>query len=121
MEGTAHIVKLKCFRMERKNNTDRYGNEFSESIKRQVWEKARIVPGVDPKRRRLDICGAWIEWNQYGVTKEYRTGWEIDHIKPIAKGGTDDVSNLQPLQWQNNRKKADRFPAFNYQAVTIEL
>ena len=34
-------------------------------------------------------------------------GWEIDHIKPAAKGGTDDLSNLQPLQSGANAEKGD--------------
>jgi len=37
-------------------------------------------------------------------------GWEIDHKKPVANGGTDDLDNLQPLQWENNRHKGDNWP-----------
>ncbi|MBN2777877.1 MAG: HNH endonuclease [Bacteroidales bacterium] len=42
----------------------------------------------------------------------------MDHIKPVAKGGGDDLSNLQPLQWQNNRKKGDDYPASDYCIVS---
>ena len=45
-------------------------------------------------------------YRQYGDrTSEY--GWEIDHIIPKSKGGTDDICNLQPLHWDNNVAKGE--------------
>lgn len=107
--------------MARNHNTDRNGNGFSELTKQQVWNKAQIVSGNDPSIKRKDHCGAWILWDQYGVTNEFGNGWEIDHIKPVAKGGSDDLSNLQPLQWQNNRKKSDDYPASDYCQVSAKI
>jgi hypothetical protein len=46
---------------------------------------------VDPNVRRKDGCGAWIDWAAYGQTTQNGYGWEIDHIKPVAKGGSDDL------------------------------
>lgn len=94
-----------------RNKNARGGSWTVEQIS-AVWDKGTKVAGVDPNVKRKDKCGNWIELSKYGQTTEKGTGWEIDHIKPVAKGGGDELSNLQPLQWENNRDKGDTWPGW---------
>ncbi len=91
----------------RRRSTTRQGVDFSDIVKRAVWNKARMIPGADINLWRMDACGALIYWFDYGKTQIGGFGWEIDHIQPVALGGVDQFSNLQALQWQNNRHKSD--------------
>lgn len=93
----------------RRPGTDRHGREFPPATVEAVWRKGRPIPGYSPAEWRADMCGAPMSRREYGNTAS-RYGWEIDHIVPIARGGTDDLQNLQPLQWENNRRKGDKSP-----------
>ncbi|MGD9901268.1 MAG: HNH endonuclease [Spirochaetales bacterium] len=73
----------------------------------RVWDKARKINGENPNMRRLDVYGTEIQKSAYG-NEHSELGWNIDHIIPLARGGSDDISNLQPLSIANNRRKADR-------------
>lgn len=84
---------------------------FSDSTVEAVWNKAKIVPGINQSEWRKDITGAWIQRTKYGDRKS-NFGWEIDHIKPVAKYGSDDLANLRPLQWENNASKCDDHPVW---------
>lgn len=79
-------------------------SNFSEDTIQKVWEKGTIILGQDPKLWRQDKCKAWIGRKFYG-DRESEYGWEIDHITPTSNGGTDILSNLRPLQWDNNASR----------------
>jgi len=98
--------------LQRASGSASTGERFDALKIQLVWNKARYAAGCDPNVRRLDACGAYIDRNMYGdSTSDTNTGWEIDHVIPVARGGTDDLANLQPLQWKNNRSKGDSFPS----------
>ena len=92
----------------RKLNTDREGKPFDRITVAQVWLKAQTVRGQDPRRVRADVRGAWIAFAEFG--RRSPLGWEIDHMRPVARGGGDESVNLQALHWANNRSKADDWP-----------
>lgn len=87
-----------------------------ESLIDIVWNKARPICGLDPGMWRVDRCGALICRSYHGVELSY--GWEIDHEQPRAKGESDDLANLQPLHWRNNRHKADDWPDWSCQQTS---
>ena len=93
----------------RKRGTKVSGGGWTESEKQSVWNKGKVVLGRDSSNWRKDECGDLIFRSYYGDTDEIY-GWEIDHIVPVSKNGSDVLGNLRPLQWDNNRRKSDTYP-----------
>jgi len=79
---------------------------FSSSKIQSVWNKAKTIRGKEPNLYRKDSCNKIIYRHSYGLTSDM--GWEIDHIIPLSKGGSNDLSNLQALHWQGNRQKGTK-------------
>ena len=81
-------------------------SEADHDLKSAVWWKGQPIEGYDPKVWMHDVYGSVMRWSEHG-NRDSKHGWEIDHIVPVSKGGSDDLANLQPLQWENNLKKGD--------------
>ena len=78
---------------------------FSKETKRKIWEKAEKIPGKDPAKYRKDPYGNVLRYESYG--KNIDMGWDIDHITPLSRGGSNNIGNLQALQIAMNRGKGN--------------
>lgn len=78
------------------------------SKKEDAWEHAHKIQGKNPDVYRKDDYGNTIYKSSYG--KQSDMGWEIDHSFPKSKGGTDNSRNIKAVQWEENRKKSDKYP-----------
>lgn len=75
--------------------------------KLSVWNKGLPITGYLPSIYRRDKFGTAMQFSEYG-NRNSVYGWEIDHIIPTSKGGSDDYQNLEPLNWKNNSAKSDK-------------
>lgn len=78
-----------------------YGNRLID-----IWNQ---LPGKGMKK--IDVEGNKIQFKDFG--KKCSTGWQADHIIPRTKGGSNDISNMQPLQWVANIIKSNKLDFLN--------
>ena len=82
---------------------------YSTNPKAQhVWQKARRVKGKNPNLYRRDSQGNLIYKPAYN--RDSPMGWQVDHIWPQSKGGSDARRNLQALQTGANKRKSNTTP-----------
>ncbi|KAL0487807.1 helicase with zinc finger domain [Acrasis kona] len=83
--------------------------KFTQDEKDAAWEKAATIPGYNPDTHRQDQVGNIMYKHSYG--KQTPMGYDIDHSKPLSKGGTYHPNNLNAMQSEQNRcDKNDAYP-----------
>ncbi len=80
----------------------KYGGTNSKD---KVWEHAAKVNGKNPNIYRQDPYGNVMYKASHGQATPM--GWDIDHIKPQSRGGSNDIRNLQALNTNINRSKGN--------------
>ena len=58
-----------------------------------------------PSGNGYDYAGRKVNINKYGLNSS--DGWNVDHVLPISKGGTDDKGNLQCINIKTNEIKGN--------------
>ena len=72
----------------------------------QVWQKGAEVSLNDPDEWRKDACGNLIQFDKY-EKRDYKYGWVMKKIKSTNSESTEEMENLQPVQWEVSEAKLD--------------
>ncbi len=77
----------------------------TQDQKGKAWNSAKKVSGKDPAKYRQDPYGNTMYKPSHG--KSSPMGWDVDHIKPKSRGGSDSTRNLQALNSNVNKRKGN--------------
>lgn len=77
----------------------------TQEQKIKAWNNAKPIRGKNPDTHRQDPNRDTMYKNSYGKNSDM--GWEVDHIIPRSRGGSDATHNLQALSTSTNRSKGD--------------
>ena len=75
--------------------------------KDHAWNNAAKVGGENPNLVRKDALGNKIRKTSYGTRGEF--GWHVDHKRPVSKGGSEHLRNIQALHHRANLHKSDKY------------
>ncbi|BDV03587.1 MAG: hypothetical protein HPPSJP_3080 [Candidatus Hepatoplasma scabrum] len=75
---------------------------FTINDRLEIWNSD---PNCCGKKICKDQFNRTIKLDEYNKKSKY--GWNIDHVIPIARNGSDEIDNLQPLHWKSNLEKDD--------------
>ena len=80
-------------------------SRLNQYLKKGKQDKSISFLGCSPQEWVVYLQGKWddnMTWENHG------TYWEIDHIKPLSKGGSFHFTNTQPLTLKENRVKSNK-------------
>ena len=88
------------------NNRINESSEYSDADLEKIWQKGKEICGADPNLWRNDEFDLPMCRDEYG-NRNSEFGWEVDHILPVSMGGSDELTNLRPLNWYSNASRSN--------------
>lgn len=103
----------KQYRTNNKSKINNYNASRRSSIKHIVCDADKI---------RIDIMYYLCDF----INKFNENSYEVDHIRPLSKGGLHHSNNLQILKADLNRKKYNKYPLtknekLRYSGITLKI
>lgn len=91
----------------RKNNRDWYRNNPEKNIAKHKRRRARKA-GADGSHTLSEFRSLCEQYDNRCLCCGKKKKLTADHVIPLISGGSDDISNIQPLCFSCNSSKRDR-------------
>lgn len=77
---------------------------WCDRVLAMTYDQSRLRMIFQSTAGRCHLCRRDLRFETYGAVD----GWEVDHSRARASGGTDHANNLRPAHTRCNRSRQDR-------------
>ena len=107
----ANKEKRKAYREANKEKVIAWSKAYREAHKGQVTAGVRAYQANKKQKDCITTkedkqLARWVYSQSTKLSETTDIKWEVDHIKPLSKGGMHSLDNLQivPMQWNRTKK-----------------
>lgn len=79
-----------------------------KTVKRQSKTQRWRISHEQVIREYGDKCHICNQSIDLDLPRTHKQGLTVDHLVPLSKGGSDEMSNLRPAHWSCNMRKSDK-------------